>query len=357
MNKKSSLNLCFLDLCLFISTRLYWTLLRVSPLLLAAESYAAIPALHSAQTAQIAQTEQNKIEAPLDQLKKNFGITYFTYFNGPGLHPQSFPFSPNQLGRPANDGINFLNQISLRYKFSRRFALDFQSRFYLIANNYTNNPNFAIFRWEAPRIGISGQLLAGDDWTLTGAINTDFPYFLPPPFTGYQARERTAVLTPGMFAGFRYKPRGSRWSIFSVMSPRFFIYADRNAAEPQMYSGGFAPGNKAELIFALQPTLNYQISEKTSLSIGTAIDYRKQVLSDWNIMNASLVMNSDSRAWRLAALPLNIGVTFNINPEINLFPFISAFPIASQRFDTRTQKQAGFLESASIGMWISGTVF
>lgn len=311
----------------------------------------AVPPLNSVET----ENQQTKLS--FEKVKKKFGLTYFSFFNGPGLHPDSFFYSPNQLGRPGNDGINFLNQFSIRYKFSKNLAIDLQSRFYLIVNNYTSNADFKILRWEAPRIGISGLLLSGEDWTLTGAINTDFPYFLPSPFTGYQARERTTILTPGMFAGFKYKPKGSRWSVFSVVNPRFFIYADRTAQESQMTSGGFAAGNKAELILGFQPTLNYQISENTSFSLGTTIDYRKQVVSDWNIFDASLIMNGESKAWRLAALPINIGVTFNISPEINLFPFIAAYPISSQRFDVKTQKQAGFLESASFGMWLSGTVF
>ncbi|MEO5970384.1 MAG: hypothetical protein ABIQ95_10700 [Bdellovibrionia bacterium] len=315
------------------------------------EAHGAVAPLRSVEA------DIKEMESPIEKLKETFGITYFSYLNGPGLHPDSFLFSPNQLGRPANDGINFLNQLSLRYKFSKNLALDFQSRFYLLVNNYTENPNFKIFRWEAPRIGISGQLLSGDDWTLTGAVNTDFPYFLPSPFTGFQARERTTVLTPGMFAAFKYKPKGSRWSLFSVVSPRLFIYADRDAAEAQMVSSGFSSGNKADIILAFQPTLNYQISEKSSISVGTGIDYRKQVVSDWNIFYASSVLNGESKAWRLAALPLNVGVTFNISPQINLFPFISAYPIASQRYDVKKEKQAGFLESASFGMWISGTVF
>jgi hypothetical protein len=313
-------------------------------------AYGALPPLNSSQT-------EMKPVTPFEKLKENFGITYFSFFNGPGLHPDSFAYSPNQLGRPANDGINFLNQLSFRYKFSKNLALDFQSRFYIIVNNHTSNPNFKFLRWEAPRIGISGKLLSGENWTLTGAVNTDFPYFLPSPFTGYQARERTAVLTPGMFAAFKYKPKGSRWSLFSVVSPRFFIYANRNAGEPQMASSGFAPGNKAELILAFQPTINYQISEKVNFSLGTSVDYRKQVVSDWNMLDASLVLNGNDPAWRLAALPLNLGVTFNISPEINLFPFVSIYPIASQRYDAKRQEQAGFFKSASVGMWISGTVF
>ncbi|MFZ9595340.1 MAG: hypothetical protein ACO3A2_04615 [Bdellovibrionia bacterium] len=291
-----------------------------------------------------------------DKLKEKMGLTYFTYFNGPGLHPDSMTFNPNQIGNPSTDGVNFSNQFSFRFKFSKNLAIDFQTRFLLILNDHTKLKNFQHLRWEAPRIGISGVLLAGEDWKLVGAVNTDFPYFLPAPFSGYQARERTAILTPGLFAGFKYEPKGSRWSIFSVVSPRFFFYQDRSASEMQLKSGGFSPENKPEIILAFQPTLNYRVSEKSSLSLGTGIDYRKQVISDWNMLNASMVMNGNSRAWRFAALPINIGMTFSISPQLNIFPFISFFPIEAQRFDANEGRPAGFLETTSLGMWISGTL-
>jgi hypothetical protein len=98
------------------------------------------------------------------------------------------------------------------------------------------------------------------------------------------------------------------------------------------------------------------LSEKVSLSAGTSIDYRKQVMSSWNIFNAVLVTNENTEAWVLDAVPLTFGVTYAISSEITIFPYLSAFPIAAQRIDRTTGSQSTLLESASIGMWISGTI-
>jgi len=292
-----------------------------------------------------------------ESLKNTLGITYFSFFFGPGLHPDKTNISPNQMGYSDNDGIFFQNQMSVRYKFSGNLALDFQTRFKLFINNAQNNDNFTLLRWEAPRIGISGKLMSGKDWTLIGAVNTDFPYFMPAPFTGYQAQQRSVLFSPGMFASLKYEPSTSRWSLFSVVQPRYFFYVDREAAEPQFSKGGYTPGNKPELIIAFQPTLNYRIGEKTKITLGSTIEYRKHVLSSWNIFHASLITNGDSPAWRLNAVPLFIGVTFNIAPYLSIFPYLNSFPIAAQRIDARNGSQASFLEAASVGMWINGTIF
>jgi hypothetical protein len=301
------------------------------------------------------ETSENRDWA--QKLKEHWGVTYFSFFYGPGVHPENFSFNPNHLGNPGNDGINFSNQVSIRYKFSQQLALDFQNRFNVILNNDTQNPNFQAFRWESPRIGVSGKLWAHEAWTLTGAVNTDFPYFFPAPFTGYQAQQRKVIFNPGMFAALRYEPRNSRWSLFSVVSPRYFFFTDRNAAEPQMQKSGLIPQNKPELIIAFLPTVNYALSSSVKLTFGTSFDYRKMVVSDWNPFHASLISNGDSQAWRLNPTPMNLGVTYSIHSSLVIFPFISTYPIAAQRIDASTGQQATFLESASIGMWLSGTLF
>lgn len=292
----------------------------------------------------------------LSSLKDSLGITYFTFFNGPGLHPDNFSFNPNQLGKPGNDGINALNQVSFQYKLSGQIALDFQTRFYILFNNHIENENFQILRWETPRIGISGTLAAGKDWKLAGAINTDFPYFFPVPFTGYQVQQRTVIFDPGMFAKFHYAPSGSRWSIFSVVSPRYFFYADRHAAEPQVMNGGFEPESKPELILSLKPTLNYRFSDNTRFTIGTSLDYRKLVMSSWNIFDGTMVTNGKTKSWVLDAVPLAFGITHTISSALTIFPYIAIFPIAIQRLNRSTDNQATLMESASIGMWLNGKI-
>lgn len=294
---------------------------------------------------------------PYSKIKETLGVTYFSYFYGPGFHPDNRAISPNQLGLPDNDGIYLQNQVSMRYKFSKNLAFDFQSRFKVILNNAIGNDQYTVFRWETPRIGISGKLFSRSEWTLIGAVNTDPPHFTPSPFTGYQAQQRKVVFTPGMFASLRYEPKNSRWSFFSVVAPRYFIYEDRNAAESQLGHGGFSPANKPEFIIAFQPTLNYQVSSNAKLTLGTSVDYRKYVCSDWNILNASLITNGDDPAWRLTAVPIYIGVTYTISSYLTIFPYFGTYPIAAQRVDARTGAQATFLQATSMGMWISGTLF
>ena len=111
----------------------------------------------------IQSTQTQETDKEISQrIKDVLGITYFTYFFGSGLHPDNFDCSPNQLGKPDNDGIYTQNQISIRYKFSKNIALDFQSRFKIIFNNYqSRNPNFNFFRWETPRIGIKNKIIVG----------------------------------------------------------------------------------------------------------------------------------------------------------------------------------------------------
>jgi hypothetical protein len=302
-------------------------------------------------------TSQVSDSDPLQAIKKSMGITYFTFFYGPGIQPDSFTFSPNQLGEAEKHGLYSQNNVSFRYKFSSNLALDLQTRFNIFFTNYTGVAGFSPFVWESPRIGVSGKLLKGEDWSITGAINTDFPYFLPAPFSGFEVQQRTVLFNPGLFANFTYEPKNSKWSIFSVLAPRMFFYQDRTAAEPSYMKGGYNPQNKPELIIALQPTVSYQVSETLGISVGAKIDYRKHVLSDWNPFNADLASNGTNPAWRLAPMSVFLGVTYKPSRAFTIFPFIATYPIGAQRVDTRTGEQATLLSTTSVGMWIRGTLF
>ena len=87
------------------------------------------------------------------------------------------------------------------------------------------------------------------------------------------------------------------------------------------------------------------------------MDYRKLVVSDWNCFDASLLTNGESTAWRLNAVPVNLGITYSFGPALTVFPFVTTFPIAAQRVDAATGEQASILEATAVGMWISGTLF
>ncbi len=290
--------------------------------------------------------------------ESRFGMSYFAFINGPGLDPDLRDYPPNEIGRPDFTGINSFNVVSLKYKTSKKLAVDFQTRTRVVFNNGTDRDSFQNFIWEAPRIGVSGKLMAGKDWALTGAINSDFPSFLPSPLTGYTARERTILMNPGLFANFRYTPSGSRWSMFAVMTPRYFFYRDRDAIEAEGRAAGASGANKPELGLWMSPNLNYNLNDKSAITLGTGIGYVKQVGSSWNPTQATMVSNgSSSTAWTLEAIPLSVGYTHTFNESITVYPFIQAFPIAAQRFDAQRGTTASLTETASIGMWISGALF
>ncbi len=286
-----------------------------------------------------------------------FGMNYFAFMSGPGLDPDLRDYPPNEIGRPDFTGMNSFNVVSLKYKFSQNLAFDFQTRTRIVFNNGTERKNFNSFIWESPRMGVSGKLMSGDDWSLTGALNTDFPSFLPSPLTGYTARERTVLVNPGLFANLKYAPKGSKWSLFTVMTPRFFLYQDRDAIEPEARAAGGTGANKPELGLWMSPTVSYNFTEKSALTFGSAIGYVKQVGSSWNPTQATMVSNDVSPAWVLEAIPLSVGYSYTFNDAITVYPFVQAFPLASQRFDASTGRTASLSETASLGMWVSGSLF
>ncbi len=303
-----------------------------------------------------AKSEATPAEVKAPSLLDKIGMNYFLFFSGPGFAPGMGSINPNQLGRPTDDGLNLFHIVSLRGKFWDNLALDVQIRGTVLFNNATKNPKFTPWRRESPRVGVSGKLLSGKTWALTGAINTDLPYFMPAPLSGYTTVQRKVLANPGLFGNLSWKPEGSRWSLFSVLAPRYILYADRDAAEFQFIKGGFVARNKPELSLAVLPTLSYQVYSKLSASLGTAIDYRKQVLSSWNPFRISLVNNGTNPAWRLQAIPIMAGMTYELNSAFRIFPYVQTFPISAQRVDSRTGKTASLLDASSFGMWISGTI-
>ncbi len=286
-----------------------------------------------------------------------FGLSYFTFFDGPAL-AGNFGVTPNWLGRPLDDGLSFFNLVSLKYRVSETLAIDYQLRVQVLVNNGTGSAGFEQVRWHSPRIGISGKLASGENWTLSGAVNTDFPYLFPAPFGGgFVAEKRTVLFNPGLFANFSYKVPGSKWSFFTLITPRFFVYEDRDAAEPQLTQGGLSPGLKPELALQFSPSLTYELTEKVGLRMGTVIDYRKLVLSSWNPFSASFrTADVNSEAWRLWATPLQVGVNLALSKALNIYTFVNTYPIAAQR-ERRDGSRASFAETASVGMWINGTLF
>lgn len=305
-------------------------------------------ALQAATTTSILHTE--KSVSPL-------GLSYFLFFDGPGLAQGKQNLSPNVLGLPEDDGLRLTNYLSVKYRLTERWALDFQARLQWIVNNARDVSDYQPFRWQSPRIGVSGKILSGETWSLTGAINSDFPYFFPEPFGGgFIAERRTTLFNPGLFAKFNYQPLGSSWSLSSLVMPRVFFYQDRDASEPQLRRAGYSPHLKPELSLSLNPSANYKVTQAVGFRLGTEFTYRKLVLSSWNPFHGSLNgSDTTSDAWRLAPVPFQFGITYEPSAQLNVSVFVQAFPIAAQRV-RKDGTEASFGDTASIGMWMSGVI-
>lgn len=321
-------------------------------------SSVTVPAAENSPTGE-SRAELNTA-VPERKLSDYFGMSYAIFFNGPGLNGNSST-SPNFIGRPANDGLFTSNTISFRFKLTKALALDLQTRSQFVFNDdrpaNRRRDNFEAFRWESPSLGVSGDIAKGETWSLRGAINSDFPYTLPSPFTGFTSQGRTTIATPGMFAQFRWKPLDSKWSVFSIVGPRMFIYEDRNAVEPQFIRGGRIAGNKREFDLWIRPALSYAATRLIDVSVGTSISYNKQVVSEWNPFNASVVQNGDGPEWRLDPMPLQVGSTLNISKELRVFTYVQGFPIERQRFDAVAKRQVAFADTVSAGVDLTGNLF
>ncbi len=288
---------------------------------------------------------------------KKFSSSYFLFVSGPGITQETHNYPPNALGRPDFTGINSFNVISFKYKLNDRYNLDFQTRTRFVFNNGVNTDDFNWFLWEAPRIGVSGKLLNGENWNITGAVNSDFPHFLPEPLTGYTARKREVLFNPGMFANYNYSDPNSKWSYDVLLTPRFFFYEDDNAIEPEALNAGFTGKNKPHLVISISPSVNYQVDDKLSWTVGTTLDYIKQVGSTWNVMDATMISNTREAKWVFDGMPIMVGPNYKFSKSLQVFSFVQFFPIEKQRESYTTGRRASFEDTISVGMWLRGSLF
>jgi hypothetical protein len=287
-----------------------------------------------------------------------FSLSYMSFFDGPAVLREESDFTPNALGKPTDDGLLLNNNFSLRYALNSSYALDFQARTQWVMNNARETEDFRPLRWQSPRFGVSTTFFKTDHGKLTGAFNTDLPYFFPEPFGGgYIAEKRTTLATPGLFAKYSWTPTFTRWSIFSLVQPRFYLYKNRDIAEPQYSRAGFSPKLKNELTLSLSPSANYAFTDKFGFRLGTEVIYKKLIASGWDpFYGTQRAADPESKAWRLQAMPLQTGFTYVFSKLIEVSSFIQGYPIGSQRID-KSGRKATFEETVSVGAWISGTLF
>jgi hypothetical protein len=280
-------------------------------------------------------TALKKTEEPKKSwVERNFGMSYNSYFYGPGFGlPLDTP--PGLTGVAADTGLSFFNLISLKWKFSERFALDVQFR-----NQFVVTNGFE-FRHQGQRFGISGILLKGEDWSLKGAINSDAPI---PAIAGQIPSQRKLLLNPGMFATFNYAPSGSRWSMFALLAPRMWFYSDRNALAVQDIANG-GTNNKPEYALFINPSVNYAVTEKLGLRLGTTLEYRKNI--GWD-------------SGRRNYMPMEAGVTYDISPKLNIYTYVlTSTPLDDgiRRAQLKTNNPPSWSKTTSINIWLSGTLF
>jgi hypothetical protein len=267
-----------------------------------------------------------------------WGMNYFSFWEGHSL--DSGKTALNEQGCKGgkcarlDDGLQLFNLISTTYKLNDRIGIDLQTRLEHIPITFRNDTKGGkdtepSWRFQGLRIGISGKLAAGEKWSLRGAFNTDVP-----ELNGRDARLRTTILTPGLFAGLNYQI-DDRWSLYAILSPRAFFYRDDEAVEPEWTAGKRKPGQKPRLILQASPSINYAINDMTGLRAGVDLSFRQFVESDPLYL----------KRWPTSA---SVGPTFAINKHLNIWTYVMAWP-----FDGKKTH----IETTSWGAWINGVIF
>lgn len=288
---------------------------------------------------------------------EKLGVSYMSFFDGPGIMGDDQSVTPNAIGNPSDDGLVLMNNLSFKYELKKDFAIDFQTRFHYVMNNGNDVEDFKPWRWQSPRLGISTTFFKTENSKLSGAFNTDLPYSFPEPIGGgYIARQRTTLLTPGLFAKYVYAPTTSRWSVFSLVQPRYYIYQDRHVAEPQLSRAGYSPELKNEFTMSFSPSLNYAFTDKWGTRLGTEVVYKKLIVSDWNPFRGTVKSaDPDSKYWRLQPMPVQWGFTHMVSKMLDVSLYVQGYPFANQRID-KNGRPATFEQTVSAGAWISGTL-
>ncbi len=273
--------------------------------------------------------------------KRWFGITYFTFFDGPGIG-EDFSKTPNNLGNASDRGWSIWTNLSARLKFTDRIALDYQFRLQQII---TNEPEF---RYQGGRLGVSGTFVKIDDpaftLTWTGAINSDIP-----GIGGQVNDERRLIMNPGLFTQFSLRPKTSRFSLYALISPRFWLYSDQSAMDRQSLEAGWKPGQKPLVALNFQPSINFDLAPELARR-GEALTLRTGMTFDVR-MNAN---DSGLRRW---FWPVDLGVAYDFSSALSIYPHIrfSGPWDDGLRAELGASRQAWY-DTLSMGLWVSGTI-
>lgn len=277
--------------------------------------------LRAPAIAQSPTLEKDQSSGQLAMSLENFGMNYFSFWEGPSL--EDGMTGKNELNRPLDTGLSLFNLVSITYKLTERYNLDIQNRLELIHTQENE------WRFQGIRAGISGKLMKGETWSLKGAINTDVP-----ELNGRDARARTVIFNPGVFAGLSWDI-SPKWALYAILSPRLFFYQNDEAVEDEWLLAGRDPGEKPRAIIQASPTLNYAINDKIGMRTGLDLQFRQFVKSDPGFL----------QRWPTS---WSVGPTFNIHKSLHMYTYVQTWP-----FDGIGLTR----ETASLGMWISGVLF
>lgn len=280
-----------------------------------------------AQTSALSTEATSTANAPgfsIRSISEKVGMNYFTFVEG--ISAVDGDNANNEIGRPVN--TQAFNFISLTYKVTERLSADIQTRLAYV-HSMAKDPGNSEWQFQGLRMGVSGVLASGKNWKLKGAANTDIP-----ELNGRDARYRTLIFNPGLFAGLHYQ-FSERWSFYSVLTPRIYFYRDDNAVEPEWKVAGRSPGEKRRLELRGSPTINYAFNDTYGLRTGMDLNFQNFTGNDANYL----------KRWPTA---WTIGPTWNIHKSLNLYTFLQTYPFDGEKMTSKT---------ASIGMWINGVIF
>jgi hypothetical protein len=257
----------------------------------------------------------------LRRVQENIGMNYFSFWEGPSL--EDGQTGKNEINRPLDSGLSLFNLVSFTYRLNEKYNFDLQNRLEWIHTQQ------AQWRFQGLRVGISGKLLEGKNWKLNGAFNTDVP-----EVNGRDARARTVLFNPGLFAGLTWN-FAPKWSMYTILSPRIFFYRDDQAVEKEWLLSGRDPGEKPRAIFQASPTLNYAVTDKFGIRSGLDLQFRQFVESEPGYF----------KRWPSS---WSVGPTYSFAKSLNVYTFVQTWPFDGEKMTMKT---------ASVGMWLSGVLF
>ncbi|MBL7714277.1 MAG: hypothetical protein JNL01_02345 [Bdellovibrionales bacterium] len=298
-----------------------------------------------AQAAPVANASEATAQKPW--FTRNFGMNYNSFFAGPGLTNAARGITPDFFGGDQDTGMYFWNLISVKKKnFIGDLALDIQFRNQLVVNHKVEGEAPLQFRHQGQRVGVSGKLLKGKDWVLSGAINTDLPIRA---IAGQVNSERTLLLNPGMFATFSWDPAGSKWGFFALITPRVLFYRDRQAKSTQDLNWEKKePGRNAlatlkpELFLIANPSVSYTFNDKAQARLGVQLDYEKMV--------------GGSGIQRLP-MGVELGFGYDVASWLNVYTYLQTSTPLDDTLRANAGSTAKWYDTASLNVWFSGNVF